>query len=492
MKKVRLSDHFLSIEEVINPPLTYNGCFFQNVLCFMPASKTENKQNLFQEFLEKYYYKKAEECFCKPVVDYLRSLPPFLLFSPLSDSLGGGRCIYFHATFFLYTICQFFGCTEESFLKELCETESVERQVEFVKTKLKSLRKDCREELEKKKENFYLSKEEARIFNTAAVLEHLNKKIQTITNVLVGMRPFIKILTTPLPLDAFAKCFYTDKFYMIYASIMLYFSRVEAKTTGLVHNGFAFCHYLAEHINRIKKEFPTFSYATEVYKEDKLVRFSTEDFLKEYEKVIFAAPNYMYREIEETVLDVEKLQSHAYVDTLAKELLETNLHTDWEILAPGKRLNVERKKKDKTVRIDKNKEEQYQNIRRCKLYLDGSPYLFRVIGKNLFDGYIGYVYANGNILFEKFYRNFKTGTPALGCATYQMRFDNFVSLSKMKCLQALLVAKNTEEITKISHDHKTQLKKWFLQVEKLTLGNEKKEEVESYMRRLLKEKKITQ
>ena len=61
-----------------------------------------------------------------------------------------------------------------------------------------------------------------------------------------------------------------------------------------------------------------------------------------------------------------------------------------------------------------------------KDYLENSSYLFRLEGINEFEGYQGYLYPNGTVIFEKYYDNIKTKKVASGSATYVMNLNNFV------------------------------------------------------------------
>ena len=64
-------------------------------------------------------------------------------------------------------------------------------------------------------------------------------------------------------------------------------------------------------------------------------------------------------------------------------------------------------------------------------FLDHTNYLYKMTGKDNFEGYVGYIYENGTVIFEKFYKNKNTVEPAKSNATYVMTFNNFVQMSKL-------------------------------------------------------------
>ena len=53
------------------------------------------------------------------------------------------------------------------------------------------------------------------------------------------------------------------------------------------------------------------------------------------------------------------------------------------------------------------------------------------IGKNTFAGYIGYIYANGRVILDRFYDKQNDSNLALGHAVYAMNMQEFYELSKL-------------------------------------------------------------
>lgn len=65
-----------------------------------------------------------------------------------------------------------------------------------------------------------------------------------------------------------------------------------------------------------------------------------------------------------------------------------------------------------------------------QLYESTNP-LYRIKGKNTFAGYIGYIYANGRVIIDRFYDKQNDSNLALGHAVYAMNMQEFYELSKL-------------------------------------------------------------
>ena len=65
-----------------------------------------------------------------------------------------------------------------------------------------------------------------------------------------------------------------------------------------------------------------------------------------------------------------------------------------------------------------------------QLYESTNP-LYRIKGKNTFAGYIGYIYANGRVILDRFYDKQNDSNLALGHAVYAMNMQEFYELSKL-------------------------------------------------------------
>ena len=66
-----------------------------------------------------------------------------------------------------------------------------------------------------------------------------------------------------------------------------------------------------------------------------------------------------------------------------------------------------------------------------KEFFDKTDPYYRILGKNAFDGYVGYIYKNGLVVLEKFFENSETGRIASETAIYAMNLKEFQHLTQL-------------------------------------------------------------
>lgn len=127
-----------------------------------------------------------------------------------------------------------------------------------------------------------------------------------------------------------------------------------------------------------------------------------------------------------------------HVQNHVKKYFFTNVN--WQIVPPGKEDEM-----DRTVIESLNKKYNYlspqereQKIlqrysvyeRKIKFY-ENSGYIYKIYGCNAFDGYIAYIYPNGEILMEKFFNDKANCIPTINEAIYNVQVPDFERLSKL-------------------------------------------------------------
>lgn len=116
----------------------------------------------------------------------------------------------------------------------------------------------------------------------------------------------------------------------------------------------------------------------------------------------------------------------------------SELAANWELL-PSDDTSIERSVRSIAKRKYKNISEEERRKREKKLvnlymekkkfYDETDPY-FRIKGKQTFDGYVGYIYANSLVILEKFYDNVAKSIIASNEAVYVMSMKDFYDLSQ--------------------------------------------------------------
>lgn len=115
-----------------------------------------------------------------------------------------------------------------------------------------------------------------------------------------------------------------------------------------------------------------------------------------------------------------------------------DLGANWDFLEPNSQVDEDITKKTKgssngySVKGEEKREEKLLKLFMTKkqLYESTNP-LYRIKGKNTFEGYIGYIYANGRVILDRFYDKQNDSNLALGHAVYAMNMQEFYEISKL-------------------------------------------------------------
>ena len=81
--------------------------------------------------------------------------------------------------------------------------------------------------------------------------------------------------------------------------------------------------------------------------------------------------------------------------------------------------------------------ERYELYERKVSFFEGTDYILKIYGVSKFDGYVAFVYPNGEILLERFFSDYSQCMPAIGEAVYNLNIYNFEDLSKFNKLQLI-------------------------------------------------------
>ena len=138
---------------------------------------------------------------------------------------------------------------------------------------------------------------------------------------------------------------------------------------------------------------------------------------------------------------------------LIKQDEEDIIKADWDILSPGE------KEIDYTPRASRKSSDSESNKKRIdedeilyrKYIFQQTDYLKQIVGREKFQGYVGYIYENGLVIFEKFYED--GGKVAQMQATYVMNYKNFIQFTQLTKPEILEYIKNTDnpDIKRLYH-----------------------------------------
>ena len=174
-----------------------------------------------------------------------------------------------------------------------------------------------------------------------------------------------------------------------------------------------------------------------------------------------------------------------------KENLELDtLKASWKFMEKGKRKNSSVKKEQLEVKGTYNKTKKDNDYYAEKLeerldVFENTNYLYKIIGMDKFDGYVGFIYADGTVLFEKFFEVTKNKTTGeeekrpckLSNATYKMNIYNFAQFSKLTKQEIIEYIKNigNEELERFYHS-----KNWSNNIKKRAEAYSKKSNLDIY------------
>lgn len=152
----------------------------------------------------------------------------------------------------------------------------------------------------------------------------------------------------------------------------------------------------------------------------------------EYRQMLIDNPE--LRVVDSTSFDFSNMtleDVNAYMEKYLKDLSAT-----WDFLPPNEHDDIYLPQKVSCQKTQTTDEEELKR-RIVDMFMDKKEFygstnpMFRVKGKETFDGYIGYIYPNGKVVLDKFYENASRGELAYGNAVYIMNLDDFYELTKL-------------------------------------------------------------
>ena len=436
---MQVQDYMIGIKEVFEPVSFYEGSYLIPIEVLENISLHENKKNKIKEFFEKNYLKKIKGNYRN--LNLLDDIPLTLI----STAENNERVLKVSTSSFVSIMLENILNEKHEIKEKLTNQELKERTLEIVST----YRKKLNDVLENKtKSKYYMEilntysieaaiiRKELRNKNINIPLDtFINRKKDQITSFLINLKKSLEDLSKPIDLDELEKCLDLESFYLTMAKLLVELSKLVEQETGRIHNSFCFVDKYAATIRKIRKT-SRYNIRVKSYTNNKRERnnYDVDKLLKEYADMRLRHPEYEIKVVTVTLEEIKEKKENGtlqeYLDQMSQ--LET-LKASWDFVRKGSLTKEEKEQRNKTNNlINKyyNKETDIQELIERKNFLDSSNYLYKLMGKNNFQGYIGYLYQNGIVLFEKFYENIEELKPALSHATYVMNLENFVEVSK--------------------------------------------------------------
>lgn len=466
-------------------------------------SNKKNGINLYMQFLQKSYFKPLEDL-CQ--ITNIQFFYPVLFYGNVNGQ--DKRKVYYSVQIFvtqlLYTLMDRVDSEFSSKINEECGNDDI---IKFIKDKI---RIDMRKHLDVQKKD-YNSKYYQQVYND--YLYHLKligknnyisfenfliRRIKGESNLLNGLRYYKDFFDKKINLNDLIDCFDYDKFCLAIAKsnldACLSIEKLEGKVSNIVH-------YLQQYslaINELKKYNPNYKCAIKYpTMDDKIYSYTSDDLIRDYNSLLVRHPEFSFTYVD---IDkcIEQLKKMGFDDTFinnfdpgtengrkvlsvlvnANKGVETK--ADWVFIRRGdNNISVPENYNDFSGERDKSNnlkkeitlDEAISRMLKCRDYLQNSGWLYRVHGIKEFEGYEGFIYPNGHVIFEKFYENIETKEVSLYSATYIMNIYNFIELSKLNKREIINIinSPNNPGVRRVYHTK--NINTWISKVNNYIIGS---------------------
>lgn len=456
-----MKDLFVGISEVLNPAVIYEGNYGFPIETLYSCSKMEDKRNLVSEYFYIHYLKSLFSLLngFDKVIDriYLVSdlnktkservlrISLELITQEICVALvGDGPDLKGDYSDFKEVVSNFFMNYKKAItcLEEGKDNEDLKKYIERINN-LYIRNENYRKSVYGKKYvplNFY---------------EYLKNLRSKIVEFLIVYNRLVNLCDKEVNLNELEELLDLDKFYFSMAIVLVETSKIAEKVDGKLQHSFVF---VEVYIKRLMELMNRYGYKISmdvVLPDGRKVKASDEYLINEYNMLRNRHPEFKTVVIDrDDSIDYHDLDTTREIfDIIDAAVKSKELEVSWRLFKKGEKLESSSILSDVGVRSPKKElsiEEKNSELRKRIDFFESSPFLYRVEGINNFEGYIGYIYPNGYVIFEKFYKNCKTFELAEIDATYVMTITNFIELSKLTKPQIIRYIKdgNTDVMRK--------------------------------------------
>ena len=458
------------VNNIFDPAVNYKGGYQFNYKALREASKiSEDGRNYIEGYFDKYYFEKVHQIF----PNFLE-IP--LIFSNTYKEDGYGRCLRVSTNDVVASL--FFSVT--GIFPSISDERTEEENRITVRDTIRDYLKKSRDCISKGKDseyydllyNNYLKFNESGMYNMTFD-QYLAKMTNVICDgLLANLRKFYSTFDKDIDIHKIATMVDLEKFNFIMSHQLLMMSQAADELLNIYHNSLTNVYRYIEAVDLYIKEIdPGYRISLTSYDVvgNAIPNYNYHKLKKDFNKLVTKYPQFQLINLDTQSInfdprDVEAIES--YKAMMAKMLDDKVLSTSWEIIPSGhdnSNNNPSGTKSDKKplspesleIRLSKGQ----QRLVNCKMFLDGTKYYKTVRGINNFDGYIGYIYDNGIVVFEKFYKDYETRTPVDEGATYVMTFENFVEMSQKTKTEIMEYIKTSGDgVRRIYHSSEWQEK----------------------------------
>ena len=297
-------------------------------------------------------------------------------------------------------------------------------------------------------------------FRYDSINEELNEHglrayLDTIKNIIFIYRCLIDIEKNPVKvtLDDLLKMYDKDQLILIYCRSIIFNQKSIMNKKDQIDASFVIVSQIVQTIESLK--LYDYNPKIKVYNNQtrKVEDYSFKDMLKEHKRL---AERYGDR-YKAGQIDMDKLEKmnlvrnnenfEKFVEILSEEE-QRIINTEFDILAKGEGESHVRGL-NSGAPLTQRKVVDNDEILYRKLIFKNTEYVCQIVGRDKFNGYIGFIYENGLVVFEKFYED--DGAPARDNATYIMNrtnFIDFIQLTKPEIMEYIRETDNPNIVRK--------------------------------------------
>ena len=372
----------------------------------------------------------------------------------------GKRVISYDAKNFLRSLCNSFGIVYHGNLNDKTEyIKYIKNHIRTIKMQLKNV--ESVEEIKDLNPILYKNIKRdkyADLFNSKLVTKrYIDKFCESISKVSINLEPTCELLEMPLSYDVFDG---VNKEKLLFYIACCSFTFTKYKSGESMHNGiYTAINYILEkgkdnHNNIILNNMSIVISDNQLGYND---RYSYKNFVTDCNQILKEYPS-----INEEIINPKRFEGKTireindYLE-LYRLTCGRTLDTNWELLPEGKREDngvhyYKAKVRKNNKKIDSKVEKVYSE--KIEFFENSEP-LFRICGKDKFEGYSGFIYKNGLVFFEKIGSDDKI---AKNTALYVMNIYNFIQFSQLTKQQIIEYNKSQDsnKIIRINHNNNWQ------------------------------------
>ncbi len=247
------------------------------------------------------------------------------------------------------------------------------------------------------------------------------------------------------------KCFDIDEFILLYCKSILDDERFIVKRENRLSSSFVI---VTQIINTLRDMgIKNYNPSIMIYDNQtrKHIKYNFNDLIKDHKKLYdrfqeqFRPTQVSFDQVKRMGITHDNEAFEKFIDVISNEDQKI-IKTEFDILAKGEGgSTVKGLSSYKGGNSNPKKAIDDEEILYRRYIFQNTNYVCQIVGKDKFNGYIGYIYENGLVVFERFYED--DGSPAKSNATYIMNKDNFVEfiqLTKPEILEYIRYTDNPE------------------------------------------------